>query len=218
MPQLSAESILRAYSLGIFPMAASRDDPELHWVDPDTRGIMPLDEFHIPRRLRRTVRRGPYEIRFDSAFEKVIRACARPTPERPESWINEEIIRLYCQLYAVGDAHSVECWEAETLVGGLYGVSIAGAFFGESMFADATDASKIALIHLVARLKSSGFVLLDAQFQTDHLAQFGAIEIPRDTYLAHLASALNARAKFYRDPPTSEELEAVLRQSSTQMS
>ena len=157
--KLSADLLLRAYAAGIFPMAESADDPEIFWVDPERRGILPLDGCHIPHKLRRTVRHGPFEVRCDSAFEAVVRGCAEATPDRPETWINGEILQLYVELHRRGRAHSVETWADGELVGGLYGVSLGGAFFGESMFSRETDASKFALVHLVARLIQSGFTL-----------------------------------------------------------
>ncbi len=197
MSRLNPEMVLRAYAAGIFPMAEGQRDRELFWVDPEMRGIIPLDKFRIPRRLRRTLRRGAYEVRCNSAFEDVIRGCAEATPERLDSWINDEIIDLYTDLHELGHAHSVECWEEGKLVGGLYGVSLAAAFFGESMFSRRTDASKVALVHLVARLRKGGFRLLDTQFITRHLEQFGAIEVRRDDYRKNLADSLAVSARFY---------------------
>lgn len=178
-------------------MAERRDDPNLFWVSPDARGIFPLNQFHLPRRLARTVRSDRFAVKTDSAFADVMRACAAPMPDREESWINDEILSLYTALHRKGQAHSVEAWRDGKLVGGLYGVKIGAAFFGESMFSRERDASKVALAHLVARLKVGGFRLLDAQFITSHLAQFGAIEIPREAYLARLADALAHEADFY---------------------
>jgi len=177
-------------------MAESAEDPELFWVDPRRRGILPLDAFHVARRLRRVVRRRIFEVRCDSAFEEVIRACAAASEKRPNTWINDEIVRLYAALFDRGAAHSVECWRNGKLVGGLYGVSLGAAFFGESMFSGETDASKIALVHLVARLRLGGFRLLDTQFLTPHLARFGGIEIRRARYRRLLAEALSYRAVF----------------------
>ncbi|MCH8091542.1 MAG: leucyl/phenylalanyl-tRNA--protein transferase [Proteobacteria bacterium] len=214
--QLTPEILLRTYAAGIFPMAESAEDPTLFWVDPETRGILPLEKFRVSRGLQRKLRRDLFEVRCDAAFEEVVRACAAKTSERPTTWINEEIIRLYLGLHAMGHAHSVECWQDGELAGGLYGVCIGGAFFGESMFSRATDASKIALAHLVARLRRGGYRLLDTQFATSHLEQFGVTEIGRNEYQAILSSALAADASFYRGPLASEELE--FRQSLTQMS
>jgi len=197
MIELSAPLLLRAYAAGIFPMAESAESEELYWFDPERRGILPLDGFHIPSRLRRTVRRSPFEIRFDTAFPAVIEACAEPTADRPKTWINADILRLYTDLFESGFAHSVECWHDGRMVGGLYGVSLGGAYFGESMFSRVTDASKVALVHLVARLKAGGFTLLDTQFVTEHLSQFGALEIPRSEYRRRLAAALTVQADFH---------------------
>ena len=193
--------LLQAYAAGIFPMAESADDPDLFWVDPKRRGIIPLDAFHVPRRLRRVLRRGHFEVRSDSGFQAVMRGCAESSETRPTTWINDEIVRLYTALFERGAAHSVECWLDGELVGGLYGVSLGAAFFGESMFSRVTDASKIALVHLVARLRLGGFRLLDTQFVTPHLAQFGCIEISRTRYHRLLADALRQRAVFVRDLP-----------------
>jgi len=194
--RLTPDILLAAYAGGVFPMAESADDPELFWVDPHRRGILPLDGFHVPHRLRRVVRQGSFEIRVDSAFEDVIRGCAEATEKRPNTWINEEIVRLYAALFARAAAHSVESWNDGILVGGLYGVSVGAAFFGESMFSRVTDASKVALVHLVARLRLGGYRLLDTQFLTPHLARFGGIEISRARYHRLLADALAYRASF----------------------
>ncbi len=188
--------LLRAYAMGIFPMADSADDPEIFWVEPAMRGIIPLDGLHISRRLARTVRRRPFEIRVDTAFDEVIAACAAPAPGREKTWINATIRRLYGELHRLGFAHSVECWQDGRLVGGLYGVALGAAFFGESMFSRVRDASKVALVHLVARLNAGGYRLLDTQFVTDHLRRLGAIEIPRLDYLRRLDAALKVRADF----------------------
>lgn len=193
-PKLTAEILLSAYAQGLFPMAERRDDPTLYWVSPEKRGVIPLDGFHLPRRLKRTIRSARYRVTSDKAFAQVMRACAAPGPGREESWINDEILRLYTALHAGGHAHSVECWEEDKLAGGLYGVSLGGAFFGESMFSKARDASKVALVELVEILRRGGFVLLDTQFLTPHLAQFGAYEIPREEYLARLHTAIAREA------------------------
>jgi leucyl/phenylalanyl-tRNA--protein transferase len=198
---LTPEILLAAYAAGVFPMAESADDPELFWVDPDYRGILPLDAFHVPRRLRRILRQARFAISCDTAFEAVIRACAEATEKRPNTWINDEIVRLYAALFARGAAHSVECWREDILVGGLYGVSIGAAFFGESMFSRETDASKVALVHLVARLRLGGYRLLDTQFVTPHLARFGGVEITRTRYHRLLASALSYRTSFPLELP-----------------
>jgi len=214
--QLTPEILVRAYAAGVFPMAESADDPELFWVDPRRRGILPLDAFHVARRLRRMVRRRIFEIRCDSAFEDVIRACSEASEKRPNTWINDEIVRLYAALFARGAAHSVECWRDDRLAGGLYGVSLGAVFFGESMFSRENDASKVALVHLVARLRLGGFRLLDTQFLTPHLARFGGIEISRTRYHRLLAEALSYRAVFSSTLPdcTGGDPLAVL-QSST---
>ena len=190
--------LLNCYRRGVFPMADSREDMRLFLMDPDLRGVLPLDRFHVPKRLRKTVRQDPYRVTVDTAFNRVIEACAEPHPSRPATWINDPILNLYGALHRQGYAHSVECWtEDGDLVGGLYGVALGGAFFGESMFSRATDASKIALVHLVARLKLGGFELLDAQFHNPHLEQFGLEEISRDEFRAKLWRALRVNADFY---------------------
>jgi len=196
MPRLTADILLEAYAAGVFPMAESADDPELFWVDPRHRGILPLDAFHVPRRLRRVVRNGTFAVRCDTAFAEVMRGCAETSEKRPNTWINDEILRLYAVLFSRGQAHSVECWREDRLVGGLYGVSLGAAFFGESMFSRVSEASKVALVHLAARLRAGGYRLLDTQFLTPHLARFGGIEIPRARYRRLLAEALRYRAVF----------------------
>jgi leucyl/phenylalanyl-tRNA--protein transferase len=199
--RLTPDILIEAYAAGIFPMAESADDPELFWVDPMRRGILPLDAFHVPRRLRRVLRSGRLAVRCDTHFEAVIRGCAEANDTRPTTWINDEIVRLYGALFARGAAHSVECWHDGELVGGLYGVSLGAAFFGESMFSRTPDASKVALVHLVARLRAGGYRLLDTQFLTPHLAQFGAVEVTRARYHRMLAEALRYRAVFPCDLP-----------------
>ncbi len=216
MNNLTPETLLRAYAVGLFPMAEHRDDQTLYWVDPEKRGILPLNDFHIPRRLRRTVRQGNFKVRCNSAFSEVIRACAAPSKSRYESWINDEIIGLYTTLNERGHAHSVEVWLDQRLVGGLYGVALGAAFFGESMFSTVRDASKIALVHLVARLKKGEFGLLDTQFITNHLSQFGAVEMPRSGFRQLLASALDCSSTFPEEL-TKLELETFL-QSTTHKS
>jgi leucyl/phenylalanyl-tRNA--protein transferase len=195
-PILTPAILLRAYAEGIFPVAERRGDTDLFWVSPEMRGIIPLDAFHIPKRLARTVRSDRFKVTADMAFADVMRACAEPADDRPESWINDEILRLYTALHAAGHAHSIECWRNGKLVGGLYGVKLGGAFFGESMFTRERDASKVALVHLVARLRRGGFSLLDTQFLTAHLARFGTIEIPRAQYHDLLARAISHDAEF----------------------
>lgn len=216
MTVLTPQILLGAYASGIFPMADSRHDPDLYWIDPDERGVIPLADFHIPRRLRRTLRNGTYEVRSDADFVGVIRGCAEQTKGRPDTWINTEIEGLYNALFDMGFAHSVETVLDGELVGGLYGVALGGAFFGESMFSRARDASKVALCHLAARLNKSGYVLLDTQFLTQHLLQFGAIEIDRPEYKERLATAIKAAAVFQPDL-SDAELEAFI-QSTTQTS
>ncbi len=216
MATLSPETLLRAYAVGLFPMAERRDDPTLYWIDPKKRGILPLDRFRAPRRLARRVRNGIFEVRCDTAFREVISACAEPGHGRTETWINSEIVDLYCELHTMGRAHSVEAWRDGRLVGGLYGVALGAAFFGESMFTRETDASKVALVHLVALLKRGGFTLLDVQFVTPHLARFGAVEIHRSGYRQLLADALDKSAAFQREVASSD-VETVL-QSTTQTS
>lgn len=188
---LDPDLLLRAYALGWFPMGTGRRH-RIEWFSPDPRGILPLETFHAPSRLKRTMRQSRFEVRIDTAFETVMRACA----ERDETWITEDIVGSYVALHRLGVAHSVETWQDEMLVGGLYGVSLGGAFFGESMFHSATDASKVALVGLVERLRARGFVLLDTQWVTPHLAQFGGIEIRRAEYLERLAAALPLPCRF----------------------
>jgi len=203
--------MLRAYRLGLFPMAESRDSDTLYWLDPEMRGIIPLDGFHLPRRLARTVRQRRFRVTAGTAFGRVLALCAAPRRGSFDSWINAEIAALFTDLHTRGHAHSVECWLDGELVGGLYGVAIGGVFFGESMFSRETDASKVALVHLVARLRLGGFALLDSQFTTDHLAQFGTLEIPRAAYKARLAAAVEQAADFLPWPGE----EAVLAEAAT---
>ncbi|WP_160004557.1 leucyl/phenylalanyl-tRNA--protein transferase [Rhizobium sp. 18055] len=191
-PGITPEILLRAYSIGLFPMAESADDPEIFWVEPDLRGVLPLDDFHISKSLAKTVRRQPFEIRFDHDFDAIIAACGEETQGRPSTWINQTIKGLYSTLHQMGHAHTVEAWDGDQLVGGLYGVSLGSAFFGESMFSRRTDASKICLVHLVDRLRASGFTLLDTQFTTEHLKTFGAIDVPKDEYEHMLAAAMDS--------------------------
>ncbi|BBK31048.1 leucyl/phenylalanyl-tRNA--protein transferase [Stella humosa] len=196
MGVLTPEILLRAYAVGLFPMAETADDPELFWVDPDWRGVLPLDGFHLPRRLARRVRQNPFTVTVDQDFAAVVDGCAERTGSRRETWINGQIRELYAALHAMGRAHSVECWRGGRLVGGLYGVHIGAAFFGESMFMRETDASKVALVHLVARLIKGGFRLLDTQFVTDHLAGFGTVEVPKAQYRRLLARAIAVEAEL----------------------
>lgn len=197
MTAITPQILLKAYTAGIFPMAESADDDSLYWIDPDKRGVLPLDGFHLPRRLRRTVRSARFTIQIDTAFEQVIDACASEAPDRCGTWINSRIRTLYVQLFHMGYCHSVETWKDGNLVGGLYGVKIGAAFFGESMFTVERDASKVALVHLVARLNHAGFELLDTQFVTEHLSRFGTIEISRKKYHQMLEHALQRDADFH---------------------
>jgi len=217
MIEITPSVLLRAYAAGIFPMAEDADSDDLYWFDPERRGILPLDGLHVPRSLRRTVRRGVFDVRCDTAFRAVVEACAEPGPDRERTWINGRIVDLYTELYALGHAHSVECWRDGRLVGGLYGVSLGAAFFGESMFSRETDASKVALVHLAARLRAGGYALLDTQFVTDHLGRFGAVEIPRAEYRRRLADALQRDAAFPSDGDgaalVSEFLQAITQTS-----
>ncbi len=194
--EVTPSLLLRAYACGIFPMADSADDPTVYWVEPRLRGVLPLDGFHLPRRLKRTVRSDVFQIRVDNNFNGVIDGCAAVRPGRRVTWINEPIRRLYGELFRMGHVHTVEAWREGRLVGGLYGLKLGAAFFGESMFSTERDASKVALVHLIARLKRGGFRLLDTQFLTAHLTQFGAVEITRDDYLEHLDQALRGRVDF----------------------
>lgn len=194
--EVTPQLLLRAYAIGIFPMAESADDPTIYWVEPKERGIFPLDALHISSRLARTVRSDTFEIRIDTAFDAVVEGCAAPAPDREQTWINARIRALYGELFDMGHAHSVEVWQEGRLVGGLYGVSLGAAFFGESMFHKARDASKVALVHLVARLRLGGFKLLDTQFVTPHLASFGAVSVSRRRYGDLLDRAVSADADF----------------------
>jgi len=210
--EITPDLMLRAYRIGLFPMAESRDARTLYWLDPEQRGVIPLDGFHLPRRLARRLRQAPYRVTANADFAQVITECAAPRANSNDSWINGEIRALFLALHSMGHAHSVEAWQGEELVGGLYGVALGGAFFGESMFSRADDASKIALVHLVARLRLSGFTLLDAQFQTAHLAQFGTQEVPRALYKQMLAVAVDVPAEFLGNPDPrklAEEISAL---------
>lgn len=207
---LTPDLLLSGYAQGIFPMAQSRDDPELHWVDPRLRGVFPLDKFRISRSLARDIRRDNYTIRTNSAFSEVVRACAA----RDETWINEPLVRLYDALHEAGHAHALEVWQDGALTGGVFGVTLGGGFFGESMFSTRTNASKIALAYLVDRLVTGGFTLFDTQFLTPHLASLGAIEIPRSTYRECLASALLQEADFDA-PETPDPYSLLQRRTQT---
>jgi leucyl/phenylalanyl-tRNA---protein transferase len=194
---IDPEMLLHAYASGVFPMSETADDPEVFWVRPDTRGIIPLENFHVPSSLARTIRRGRFEVRINTAFEEVLKGCGEATDGRPSTWINRTIFDAYVKLHAMGNAHSVEAWSDNTLVGGLYGVTLGSTFFGESMFSRVTDASKVCLVHLVERLKERGFTLLDTQFTTEHLKRFGAIDVRRKDYEKLLAAALKKKTNFY---------------------
>jgi len=196
MSTITPQILLKAYAAGIFPMAESADDSALYWIDPERRGIIPLDAFHVPRRLKRTIRQRNFEIRIDTDFPGVIGACAESKPGRRSTWINDRIRALYGQLFQLGYCHTIECWRENRLVGGLYGVRVGAAFFGESMFSSERDASKVALVHLVARLNAGGFVLLDTQFVTSHLSTFGACEVSREEYRCMLDEALCMQGDF----------------------
>jgi len=206
---LTPEVLLKAYACGIFPMAENADDPALYWIEPEKRGIIPLDGFHIPSRLGRTVRTTPYTVTCDRDFAAVIEACAAPGPKRARTWINSRIRQLYGGLYEIGHCHTVEVYDGDTLAGGLYGVSLGRTFFGESMFHVRRDASKIALVHLVARLKIAGYALLDTQFLTDHLKIFGALELPRARYHRMLAAAITGEAQDAFTPAPLSGAEAL---------
>jgi leucyl/phenylalanyl-tRNA--protein transferase len=197
--EITPDLLLQAYRIGVFPMGERRDDPKLYWLDPRLRAVLPLNGFHLPQRLKRTVRGGRFAVSADTVFADVVRACAAPRPGHPESWINAPIVELYTELHRRGHAHSVECRIDGRLVGGLYGVSVGAAFFGESMFSRARDASKVALVHLVARLIKGGFRLLDCQFMTEHLRGFGAVEIPREEFRSLLSEAIDRSATFHRE-------------------
>ncbi|ANK81500.1 MAG: leucyl/phenylalanyl-tRNA--protein transferase [Rhizobiales bacterium NRL2] len=214
--RLTPNLLVQAYSRGLFPMAETRDDSQLFWVDPDERGVLPLEGFHVPKRLRKTVRQDRFKVTADVAFDEVIRQCGELnyTRGRFDSWINSEIVRAYGELFRLGLAHSVECWSEGRLVGGLYGVAIRAAFFGESMFSIETDASKVALVHLVARLRAGGYRLLDSQFVNDHLKQFGVEAVPRHAFMVRLNEALAAEGDFEAAGPRIEgerALDLVLR-------
>lgn len=209
MSEITPQLLLRAYATGIFPMAETQDSTEIFWVDPEARGIFPLDGFRISRSLRRRIRSGVYSASVNRAFDAVVEGCA----DRPETWINDEIFRLYRHLHELGFAHSLEVWEGAELVGGVYGVTLGGAFFGESMFSRRTDASKVALAYLVDRLRLGGFRLFDTQFLTSHLASLGAIEISRAEYHRRLKEALQCDADFLR-PGTLPDPHSLLQRSS----
>lgn len=210
-PILTPALLLHAYEIGLFPMSEGRDDPEIFWVDPTMRGIFPLDGFRISKRLARTIRQGRFSISFDTAFEEVMKGCA----DRPETWINDTIFALYTTLHECGQAHSVEVWDGAALVGGVYGVSIGTAFFGESMFSRQNDASKVALAYLVDRLCLGCYGLFDTQFTTPHLESLGAIEIPRAMYQQRLALAVRGRASFHAAGQVPSGADVVQRNAQT---
>lgn len=197
MFEITPQVLLKAYSCGIFPMAESADDPALYWIEPQQRGILPLGKLHVPKRLMRTVRTTPFKVKVDSDYDGVIDGCAAPRAGRMSTWINNRIRSLYRELFELGSCHTVEVWNGDKMVGGLYGVALKSAFFGESMFSTERDASKIALVHLAARLIRGGFTLLDTQFVTDHLRQFGTIELDRMAFQRELENALDKDANFF---------------------
>ncbi len=198
--EITPQVLLKAYACGIFPMAESAEDPAIYWVEPEMRGIIPLDRFHVSKRLMRTIRSEPYTIRFDTNFETVIEKCAAPAKGRGKTWINDQIRALYGELFDIGHCHTVEVWDGDDLIGGLYGVRLGRAFFGESMFHTRRDASKVAMVYLVSRLKRGGFSLLDTQFVTDHLRRFGAVEVDRRRYHTLLEQALSGFGDFSQLP------------------
>jgi leucyl/phenylalanyl-tRNA--protein transferase len=214
-PEITPDLVLQAYSIGLFPMAETAEQDHLFWVDPEARGIFPLDGLIVSKSLAKTVRSDRYEVRIDNDFDAVIEGCATPVPERGQTWINRPIRRLYKALFERGNVHTVETWAAGKIVGGLYGVSLGAAFFGESMFHTSRDASKVALVHLVARVRRGGFRLLDTQFVTPHLASLGAIEVPRMRYRALLEDAVSAdgdaATAFARAPMSGAEALALLK-------
>ena len=207
--EITPQVLLKAYACGIFPMAESADDPALYWIEPQHRGILPLEAVHVPRRLARTLINSPYAIKIDTDIEGVVEGCAASRSGRRSTWINDRIRVLYRELFDLGHCHTVEVWDGDTLVGGLYGVALDGAFFGESMFSNARDASKIALMHLAARLAYGGFMLLDTQFVTDHLRQFGTVELNRDEFHRLLEKALEVEADFLRMPQDTSATEVL---------
>lgn len=215
MTTITPDILLKAYAAGLFPMAESAEDNALYWIDPELRGVIPLEEFHVPRRLRRTIKAQSFSIRINSTFEDVIDACAEAAPGRTTTWINDRIRQLYSELFSRGSCHTVEAWQGDRLVGGLYGVQLGAAFFGESMFSREKDASKVALVHLVARLKAGGFELLDTQFVTEHLMRFGAREIARDDYRVILERATTREADFYCFGSDDDALEVLQSVSQT---
>ena len=209
MNEITPQVLLKAYSCGIFPMAESAEDPAIYWIEPQHRGLLPLNKIHVPGRLARTIRTTPMDVRIDTGFAKVIEGCATSRPGRNSTWINSRIRSLYQDLFDMGHCHTVEVWSGDKLAGGLYGVALGGAFFGESMFSFERDASRIALMHLAARLIFGGFRLLDTQFVTDHLRQFGTIEVGREEFHRQLDLALQVRGDFLalgKSPPPADVL------------
>lgn len=196
MIEITPQVLLKAYNCGIFPMAESATDTALYWIEPQQRGVIPLDRVHIPKRLARTVRQDKFEIRIDSSYDAVIEGCSKPQPGRKSTWINARIRTLYKELFEMGHCHTVETWLDGELVGGLYGVHLNGAFFGESMFSTEREASKVALVHLIARLIAGNFALLDTQFLTDHLSQFGTTEVEREDFQEMLEEAMKEKSDF----------------------
>jgi leucyl/phenylalanyl-tRNA---protein transferase len=216
--EITPELLLKAYAYGVFPMAKSRADDKVFWVQPKLRGVIPLDQFHVSRSLRKTLRKEIFSVTIDTAFAEVLEYCAETKPGRPETWINAKIVELFTSLHHAGLAHSIEVWREGELVGGLYGLAMGAAFFGESMFSRVDDGSKVALCHLVGIMKRGGFTLLDTQFITDHLTRFGAIEIPQKDYLAQLSTALSQHGHFGAPLPQRELDAALFSQASTQIS
>jgi leucyl/phenylalanyl-tRNA---protein transferase len=207
---LTPANIIRAYSVGIFPMAENYSDQKIYWINPQNRGILPLGGLHISKSLRKTIRRKSFDVTYNYNFRHIIQECAKIGSRRPETWINQEIMEAYIELHKLGYAHSIECWIDNKIVGGLYGIALGGAFFGESMFSQQSNASKIALVHLVAILKDRGFILLDTQFTSDHLETMGVIEISRENYLKKLKNALAKSPMFYQKYTNHRMLEALL--------
>jgi leucyl/phenylalanyl-tRNA---protein transferase len=216
--QITPELLLKAYAFGVFPMAKSREEREVYWVQPKERGVIPLDQFHVPKSLRKVLRKDVFEVRVDTAFDAVILGCAESGPNREDTWINEQIIELFSDLFEAGLAHSVEAWVDNQLVGGLYGLAMGSVFFGESMFTRQDNASKVALCHLVAIMKNGGYRLLDTQFITGHLMQFGAVELHHQDYMRELGDALGQLGRFGPPLPYSEMERLLFSQSSTQTS
>lgn len=207
--EITPQVLLKAYACGIFPMAEAADDPALYWIEPQARGVLPLDAVHVGKRLRRTVRQDRFEVRIDTDFFGVIGGCGAAREGRETTWINDKIRKLYFDLYDLGHCHTVECWRDGKLVGGLYGVALGAAFFGESMFSYETDASKVALVHLAGRLIAGGYTLLDCQFVTEHLRQFGTVEIDRAEFHRRLDAALPATADFHALPKVTSGAEVL---------